>query len=73
MNQDFLIVTIIFVILTIALLIHHRIKHHNDIHLSREEKWFQIEDVWNGILAHEKFVFICALLSIGFGVAYAFS
>jgi len=73
MNQDFLIVAIVFGILAVLLLIHHRIKHNADKRLSREEKWFQIDDVYNSHWAHEKFVFVFSLIAIGFGIAYGFS
>ena len=72
MNQDYLIVTIVFGALAGLLLIHHRIKHHNDKRLARAEKWFQIEDVWNNHWSHEKFVFLFFMISLGFGIAYAF-
>jgi|SaaInlV_120m_DNA_1039710.scaffolds.fasta_scaffold82542_1 hypothetical protein len=35
------------VVLGGAWLVHHRVKHHCDKHLSEGEKWFQLSDVSN--------------------------
>lgn len=33
--------------LALALLVHHRVKHDKDTHLSQGQKWFQLSDVDN--------------------------
>jgi hypothetical protein len=64
-TQDYLIVSIVFGVLALLLLIHHRIKHNKDIHINR---WFQIEDIYNKNMAHEKFIVVFGLIAIVFGV-----
>lgn len=62
------------VVLGGAWLVHHRVKHHRDKHLSEGEKWFQLSDVSNHetwLLVLITFVtccFVFAALLCGFGM-----
>ena len=56
-----MIIICLLILIMILLILHHFIKHRNDLHLSLTEKFFQISDVDN----HETFVLLFFGIMVG--------